>query len=51
MLAANRIADGAFGETVFFHKPTKTLLVTDTVLEVTKDVPKIFEDDPKVSKV
>lgn len=39
--------DGAFGETVFFHKPTKTLLVTDTVLEVTKDVPKIFEDDPK----
>ena len=39
--------DGAFGETVFFHKPTKTLLVTDTVLEVTNDVPKIFEDDPK----
>mmetsp|Transcript_22 Transcript_22/g.46 ORF Transcript_22/g.46 Transcript_22/m.46 type:complete len:493 (-) Transcript_22:223-1701(-) len=39
--------DGAFGETVFFHKPTKTLLVTDTVVEVTKDVPAIFEDDPK----
>lgn len=39
--------DGAFGETVFFHKPTQTLLVTDTVVEVTKDVPKIFEDDPK----
>ena len=39
--------DGAFGETVFFHKPTKTLLVTDTVLEVTNEVPKIFEDDPK----
>lgn len=39
--------DGAFGETVFFHKPTKTLLVTDTVVEVTKEVPKIFEDDPK----
>lgn len=39
--------DGAFGETVFFHKPTNTLLVTDTVVEVTKDVPKIFEDDPK----
>ncbi|KAL9178612.1 hypothetical protein ACHAXT_001950 [Thalassiosira profunda] len=38
--------DGAFGETVFFHKPTNTLMVTDTVLEVTKDVPKIFEDDP-----
>ena len=39
--------DGAFGETVFYHKPTKTLLVTDTVLEVTNEVPKIFEDDPK----
>lgn len=39
--------DGAFGETVFFHKPSKTLLVTDTVLEVTDDVPKIFDIDPK----
>ena len=39
--------DGAFGETVFFHKPTKTLLVTDTVLEVTKEVPKILQEDPK----
>ena len=39
--------DGAFGETVFFHKPTNTLLVTDTVLEVTNEVPKIFEEDPK----
>jgi hypothetical protein len=38
--------DGAFGETVFFHKPTRTLLVTDTVLEVTDEVPKIFEEDP-----
>ncbi len=38
--------DGAFGETVFFHKPTRTLLVTDTVLEVTDEVPKIFEADP-----
>ena len=39
--------DGAFGETVFFHKPTETLLVTDTVLEVTDDVPKIFDEDPR----
>jgi hypothetical protein len=38
--------DGAFGETVFYHVPTKTLLVTDTVLEVTDDVPHIFEGDP-----
>lgn len=39
--------DGAFGETVFFHKSTGTLLVTDTVVEVTNEVPAIFEDDPK----
>jgi hypothetical protein len=38
---------GAFGETVFFHKDTKTLLCTDTVLEVTEEVPKIFETDAK----
>lgn len=39
--------DGAFGETVFFHKPTQTLLVTDTVVEVSDEVPPIFDDDPK----
>lgn len=39
--------DGAFGETVFFHKDTNTLLCTDTVLEVTDEVPKIFDLDPK----
>ena len=39
--------DGAFGETVFFHKDTNTLLCTDTVVEVTDEVPKIFERDPK----
>jgi Domain of unknown function (DUF4336) len=39
--------DGAFGETVFFHKATKTLLVTDTVLEVSDEVPEIFSTDPK----
>jgi len=37
--------DGAFGETVFYHKQTKTLLCTDTVLEVTDDVPAIFDSD------
>jgi hypothetical protein len=31
--------DGAFGETVFLHKATKTLLVTDTCLQVTDEVP------------
>jgi len=39
--------DGAFGETVFFHKDTKTLLCTDTVLEVNDEPPKIFETDHK----
>jgi len=39
--------DGAFGETVFFHKDTNTLLCTDTVLEVTEEVPKIFDRDTK----
>lgn len=38
--------DGAFGETVFCHKPTKTLLVTDTAIQVTDEVPAIFETDP-----
>lgn len=37
--------DGAFGETVVFHRPTKTLMVTDTVLQVTDQVPAIYESD------
>jgi len=39
--------DGAFCETVLYHKATKSLLVTDTVLEVTEDVPEIYNNDPK----
>mmetsp|Transcript_5481 Transcript_5481/g.13034 ORF Transcript_5481/g.13034 Transcript_5481/m.13034 type:complete len:477 (-) Transcript_5481:38-1468(-) len=38
--------DGAFSETVFRHKDSKTLIVTDTVLEVTDEVPEILESDP-----
>jgi hypothetical protein len=38
--------DGAFGETVFYHKATKTLLCTDTVVEVTDEVPEIYNEDP-----
>jgi hypothetical protein len=37
--------DGAFGETVFFHKATNTLLVTDTALQASDDIPKIYETD------
>ena len=39
-------SDGAFGETVFRHKDTKTLIVTDTVLEVTEEVPEICAVEP-----
>jgi len=38
--------DGAFSETVFRHKASKTLIVTDTVLEVTEEVPEILDLDP-----
>jgi Domain of unknown function (DUF4336) len=38
--------DGAFAETVFRHKESKTLIVTDTVLEVTEEVPEICELEP-----
>lgn len=37
--------DGAFSETVFRHIESKTLIVTDTVLEVTEEVPEILELD------
>jgi len=38
--------DGAFGETVLFHAPTETLVVTDTCVQVTEDVPLIYDTDP-----
>ena len=38
---------GAFSETAMFHKPSKTLLVTDTVVSVTKDPPAIIQEDPR----
>ena len=38
---------GAFSETAFFHKATKTLLVTDTVVSVTKTPPAIIQEDPR----
>jgi hypothetical protein len=37
--------DGAFGETVIFHKETNTLLVTDTALQASEEIPKIYESD------
>jgi hypothetical protein len=38
---------GAFSESAFFHKATKTLLVTDTVVSVDRNPPRIIEEDPR----
>eukprot|EP00984_Skeletonema_dohrnii_P024705 scaffold13838_cov104-Skeletonema_dohrnii-CCMP3373.AAC.3 len=38
---------GAFSETAFYHKSTQTLIVTDSVCSVTKDPPKVIEEDPR----
>ena len=39
--------DGAFGETAFFHRSTKTLLVTDIVVQITDNLPAIYRLDLK----
>jgi len=39
--------DGAFGETVFYHPTTKTLICTDTVVEVSEEIPPIYDYDHK----
>lgn len=38
---------GGFSETAFYHKQTKSLIVTDTVCSVTKDPPAIITEDPR----
>ncbi|CAM9992593.1 unnamed protein product [Pylaiella littoralis] len=38
---------GGYGETAFFHKATKTLLVTDMVVKVEDEVPEIVCEDPR----
>lgn len=38
---------GAFGETAFYHKSTKHLIVTDTVASVTETPPEIIQEDPR----
>ncbi|HEY9848759.1 MAG TPA: DUF4336 domain-containing protein [Leptolyngbyaceae cyanobacterium] len=37
---------GSFGEVAFFHKQTRTLLVTDSVLRVPEEPPAIVQIDP-----
>jgi hypothetical protein len=38
---------GAFSETAFYHKATRSLIVTDTVCSVTADPPAIIAEDPR----
>ncbi|MEM1369973.1 MAG: DUF4336 domain-containing protein, partial [Cyanobacteria bacterium P01_H01_bin.15] len=38
---------GPFAETVFFHKASKSLLVTDTLIHIPQQPPEILWEDPK----
>jgi hypothetical protein len=38
---------GGFAETAYFHRSSKTLLVTDTIVRVDDEVPEIIQDDPR----
>ena len=38
---------GGFSETAFYHKPTHSLIVTDTVVSVTDEPPAIVQEDPR----
>lgn len=38
---------GAFSETVFYHKASRTLLVTDLVSRVSEEPPAILQQDPR----
>eukprot|EP01041_Mallomonas_annulata_P007445 gene7445-15226_t len=38
---------GGFGETAFFHRSTKTLLVTDAVVSIGDEPPDILTEDPR----
>ncbi len=38
---------GTFSETAFYHKSSRTLLVTDTIAKIENDPPKIVAEDPR----
>jgi hypothetical protein len=38
---------GGFGETAFFHKPTKTLLTVDAIVKIPTEPPAIMKEDPR----
>jgi hypothetical protein len=37
---------GSFGEVALFHKPSRTLLVTDTLVTLPEDAPPLLQDNP-----
>lgn len=41
-------AVGCFGETAFFHRASSTLMLTDTIIQVTDEPPKILAEDPRL---
>ena len=41
-----RFGQGSFAETAFFHKSSKTLLVTDSIVKVPTEPPEIVTEDP-----
>ncbi|HEY9845774.1 MAG TPA: DUF4336 domain-containing protein, partial [Candidatus Caenarcaniphilales bacterium] len=45
-LLSINLGRGSFGEAAFFHKRSRTLLVTDSVLSVPEDPPAIIQLDP-----
>lgn len=38
---------GGFGEVAIFHKPTSTLIVTDSVVKISDTAPPIIQEDPR----
>ena len=38
---------GGYSETAFYHKETKTLIVTDAIVKVPDDPPAIIQEDPR----
>ena len=47
LLFVTLLGVGGFCDTAFFHKETKTLLVTDAVIRVDNDAPAIIQEDPR----
>lgn len=46
ILGSISLGIGAFEEVAFYHRPTKTLLVTDTIVRIPEEPPAIVQLDP-----